>query len=111
MSIEQRGIREGTRIPLELPVQVRWKSPAGIERFAQGKTGCMSGNGLLILAPVRLRKDTLISFEVSLPLEITRVPVQLLCKGRVVRQHRSGATAGLGVVLDDYRLAALKRPA
>jgi len=111
MSIEQRGIRGGTRIPLELPVQIRWKSPAGIERFAQGKTGSMSGNGLLILAPVRLPKDTPISFEVLLPVEITRVPVQLLCKGRVVRQLRSGAPAGLGVVLDDYRLAALKRPA
>jgi PilZ domain len=111
MSIEPRGIRGGTRIPVELPVHIRWKSPAGIDRFANGKTRSISGTGLLILAPVRLRSDTPISFEVSLPVEITRVPVRLQCKGRVIRQQGSGAPAGLGVVLDDYRIAVIKRPA
>lgn len=111
MSIETRGIRGGTRIPVELPVQIRWKSQAGIDQFAEGKTISMSGNGLFITATVQLRHDTPINFTVSLPAEVTRVPVQLLCEGRVVRQQRTGLPAGIGVVIDDYRFAAMGRPA
>lgn len=111
MALNQKGIRGGTRIPVELPVQIRWRSPAGIERSAQGKTGNMSGNGLFIVAPVRLRHDTPINLTVLLPAEVTHVPMQLQCEGRVIGQRRSGAAAGLGVVIDDYRLAAMRRPA
>jgi len=106
MVLGQKGIRAGTRIPVELPVLMRWKSRAGIERLAQGKTASMSGNGLFIVAPVRLRRDTPISFTVVLPAEITHVPMQLQCAGRVIRQRRTGTPAGLGVVIDDYRFAA-----
>jgi len=111
MTLGRQGIRGGTRIPVALPVHLRWKTPAGTERSAQGKTESMSGNGLFILAPVRLRHGTLIQFTVLLPADVTRVPMQLQCVGRVVRQQKSGAPAGLGVVIDDYRLASLKRPA
>lgn len=110
MTLGRKGIRGGTRIPVELPVQIRWRGPAGIERFAQGKTESMSGNGLLILAPVQLRHDTPINFTVSLPAEVTHTPMQLQCRGRVVRQHRTGVPNGLGVVLDNYCLAASKQP-
>jgi len=106
MALGQKGIRGGTRIPVELPVQIRWKSRAGIERLAQGKTESMSGNGLFIVAPLRLRHDTPIYFTVALPAEVTHVPMQLQCAGRVIRQRRTGMPAGLGVVIDDYRLAA-----
>jgi PilZ domain len=108
MSPGRKGIRGGTRIPVELPVQIRWKTQAGTERFAQGKTESMSGNGLFILVPVRLRHDTPIQFTVSLPAEVTNTPMQLHCEGRVVRQHKGQAPVGLGVVIDDYRLAAIK---
>lgn len=110
MSIEQRGIRGGTRIPLELPVQIWWKSGAGIEQFAEGKTRSMSGNGLFITAAVRLRHNTPINFTVSLPTAVTHVPMQLLCEGRVVRQQRIGPPAGIGVIIDNYSLATMERP-
>lgn len=109
MTFRRKGIRGGTRIPVELPVQISWKTRAGKERFAQGKTESMSGNGLFIMAPVRLRHNTPIQFSVSLPTEITNTPMLLYCVGRVVRQNRTGDAAGLGVVIDDYRLAAGKR--
>lgn len=108
MSLGQRGIRAGTRIPVELPVQIRWKSPAGIERCTQGKTESISGNGLFIAAPVRLRRNMPITFIVTLPAEVTHVPMQLHCVGRVIRQYRAGTPAGVGVVIDDYRLSAVK---
>jgi PilZ domain len=107
----QKGIRGGTRIPVKFPVHIRWKTQAGRERVAQGKTESMSGNGLFILAPVRLRHDTPIEFTVLLPSEVTGTPMQLQCVGRVVRQQKSGATAGLGVVIDDYCFAPKKRSA
>lgn len=94
---------------MELPVQIRWKTRAGKERHAQGKTETMSGNGLFIMAPVRLRNNTPIQFTVLLPAEVTRSPMQLQCVGRVVRHQKSGMPAGLGVVIDDYRLTTLER--
>ena len=108
MSREPKGIRAGTRIPVELPVQIRWKTQAGNEKVALGKTENMSGNGLFILAPVRLRHDTPIQFTVALPPEVTNRPMQLHCEGRVVRRHKGNAAAGLGVVIDDYLLSASK---
>ena len=108
MSLRRKGIRAGTRIPVELPVEICWKTEAGTERFAQGTTENMSGNGLFILSPVRLRHDTPIHFTVALPAEITNTPMQLRCEGRVVRQHRGGKSAGMAVVIDDYRLGAIE---
>ena len=109
MSIEQKGIRGGTRIPVELPVQIRWTTRDGIEEFVEGKTSSMSGNGLFIAAAVQLRHDTPINFTVSLPAEITNIPMQLLCEGRVIRQQQTGAPPGIGVVIDDYHLAAVEQ--
>lgn len=108
MTQGRKGIRGGIRLPVELPVQIRWKTPEGAERSAQGKTESMSGNGLFILAPVRLKHGTPIKFTVSLPADVTKVPMQLHCEGRVIRQNKSGGPTGLGVVIDDYRLAAAK---
>jgi len=111
MNHGRKGIRGGTRIPVEFPVHIRWKTQAGRERDAEGKTASMSGNGLFILAPVRLRQDTPIEFTVLFPSEVTGTPMQLQCVGRVVRQQKSGAPAGLGVVIDDYCFAPIKRSA
>ena len=111
MDLGRKGIRGGKRIPVELPVQIRWKTQAGTERQAQGKTESMSGNGLFMLVPVRLRHDTRIQFTILLPTEVTRTPMQLQCVGRVIRQQKSGSPAGLAVVIDDYYLTSLKRSA
>lgn len=108
MARTRKGIRAGTRIPLELPVKIRWKTRGGRERQTQGKTESMSGNGLFIMAPVQLRNYTSIEFTVLLPGDVTRAPMELRCVGRVVRQRKDEAASGLGVVIDDYRFARLK---
>ena len=92
------------RIPVELPVSLRWLTAAGTERQAQGKTENVSGAGLFVIAPVRLRRETLISFTVILPREVTRVPIELACQGRVVRSSRAGELPGFGAIIDDYEL-------
>lgn len=104
MSVERKGIRAGTRIPIELPVSLRWKSPAGTARQAQAKTGNISGNGLFIQTSLRMHPDTRLECSVLLPPEVTKVRTHLRCEGRVVRQQGAGAAAGVGVVIDDYEL-------
>lgn len=108
MAPKRKGIRGGTRIPVELPVEIRWRTRAGKEKFAAGRTQNMSGNGLYILAPLRLRHDTPIQFTVSLPAEVTNTPVKLQCAGRVVRHRKSESAAGLAVVIDEYGFASTK---
>lgn len=64
----------------------------------------MSGNGLFVELPIRLRQDTEIIVTVTLPLEITRYPLELLCQARVVRQGQTPEPQGVGAVIDDYRI-------
>ncbi len=103
-------LRTGMRIPVELPVEVRWKSPAGKFRSAPGTTVCMSCNGLFISTPARLRHETPITVTVALPAEFTRTPLEIECQARVVRQ-RPPAARGIGAIIDDYRFRPVTRPA
>jgi hypothetical protein len=96
--------RAGVRIPVELPAQVRWKSRWGSPRQVQGKTCNISGNGLLVTLPIRPRPKTPIAITVSLPLELTRIPVELLCQGRVVRWEQKGDHRSMGAIIDEYEL-------
>lgn len=102
-------LRSGARIPLALPVEITWKNRAGRPKHAQGKTATMSGNGLYMEVPIRLRASTPISITVSLPVEFTGVPLQLQCHGRVVKQEGPGPSAGLGAIIDDYRFRRVHR--
>ena len=52
---------------------------------ATGKIRDISGGGVFIDVPIRLSRVTSISVKLLLPLELTRVPLELSCKGRVVR--------------------------
>lgn len=103
---DDRGSR---RVPLQLPVHVRWKAPTGKRQQAQGKTANLSGNGLFITIPVRLRPGTQVTFSVQLPAEVTRIPMELICQGQVVRQRRTGSLRGIAAIIDDYQLRR-KRP-
>ena len=102
-------LRSGARIPVELPVEITWKSRTGRPQRAQGKTSTMSGNGLYMAIPIRLRASTPISIVVTLPVEMTRTPLQLHCEGRVVRQDKPSAVAGIGAIIDDYRFRPAQR--
>ena len=102
-------LRTGGRIPIELPVEIRWKAPGGKLKAAQGKTLSISSNGVHTTVAAKLRPQTAITITVELPLEFTKVPLQLLCQGRVLRQP-PGAT-GLRAVIDDYKLRPAGRGA
>lgn len=99
-----RDDRGSRRVPLKLPVHVRWKAPTGRPKQAQGKTANLSGNGLFITMPTRLRPGTQVTFSVQLPAEVTRVPMELICQGQVVRQRRSGSLRGIAAIIEDYQL-------
>src|SRR5260370_38922307 len=96
------GIRSGSRIPVELPVNVRWRSSKGYRRV-QGKTGSISGNGLYITLPLRPPPATPITFTIALPIEVTKVPLELQCQGRVVHYSDLGKVLGIGATIDDYK--------
>jgi hypothetical protein len=104
-------LRTGMRIPVELPVELRWTSPAGKTRSAQGTTVCMSCNGLFITTPARLRHETPITVTVSLPAGLTRTPLEIECQARVVRQRQPASPPGIGAIIDDYRFRPATRPA
>jgi hypothetical protein len=101
-------LRSGVRIPVRLPVEVRWKNRAGRAYQAQGRTACISANGMFMSLPVRLRPETAVKISVSLPIEYTRIPLELLCEGRVVGQP--AGVVGVGAIIDDYRVRPVQRP-
>jgi hypothetical protein len=101
--------RASQRIPMGLPVEVRWKTRAGILKQAMGKTGNISGNGIFIEFPIHLPRATSLTIKVMLPREATQVPIELSCQGRVVRWNRDGQIEGLCVVIDEYELCPVSR--
>ena len=94
--------RSGIRIPVELPVEVHWKSRGGQSRRVEGKTGNISGNGLFTLIPIRPPRETHVTMKVFLPVTVTRVPVELHCNGRVIRWNCPGESRGMGATIDEY---------
>jgi hypothetical protein len=104
-----RQSRTGFRIPVQLPIKVRWKSHSGNYRQVHGKTGNISGNGLFITVPLRPTRSTPITMTVQLPVEVTHSPLKLFCMGRVVRWNREGEQLGVGAVIDAYELQPTHR--
>lgn len=105
-----RTPRASIRIPVELPIKVRWKSRKGSYRQVRGKTGSISGNGLFMTVPLRPGRATEVTITVQLPIEVTHSPLQLLCKGRVVNWKREGGRLGVAAVIDAYELQPTQRP-
>ena len=101
--------RSSERIPMKVPVEIWWKSRTGSKRKAKGKVGDISGSGLFIEGPIHLPRETSIMIKVQLPREGTRVPLELVCQGRVVRGNPSGKTLGVAALIDDYELRPLPR--
>ena len=91
----------------------RWKSGgrlvAGTPKQALGKTGNISGSGLFIEVPVHLRRATSLIVKVVLPRGVNQSPLELSCRGRVVRWMEDGQAEGLCVVIDEYELRPLPR--
>ena len=98
--------RQDKRYALKLPVQVRWKAQRGSVGRAQGKIGDVSSSGLLVEMPNRLPVGTTINVTINLPVEVTKVPVELSCLGRVVRKSRMGKNQGIAAIIEDFELRA-----
>jgi len=101
--------RANQRIAMELPVEIQWKTRARSLKQAMGKTGNISGSGLFIEIPIRLHRATSLMIKVALPREVTQVPLELLCQGRVVRWNQYGQVQGLCAVIDQYELRPVPR--
>ena len=99
-----RERRQGKRYALRLPAQVRWKPRWGSVGRAQGKTGDVSSSGFLLVTPSPLPVGTTINVTINLPLELTKVPVELSCLGRVVRKSRRGENQGIAAIIEDFEL-------
>jgi hypothetical protein len=54
--------------------------------------------------PSPLPLGTTINVTIKLPVELTKVPVELSCLGRVVRKSRMGKNQGIGAIIEDFQL-------
>ena len=103
-------LRLGIRFPVEFPVKVQWKTRPGKVRQVQGEIVTMSGNGVFMRLPSQLRPNTRITLTVSLPTEVTRIPLKLLCQARVVGQNEAKTYPfGIGAIIDDYQIQPARR--
>ena len=96
--------RQAKRYPLKLPAQVRWKAHGKSASGVQGETEDISSSGLLVVIPNRLPLGTTINVTIQLPSELTRVPVELACQGRVVRKSRMAIGQGISAIIEDFEL-------
>jgi hypothetical protein len=103
--------RQGKRYPLRLPAQVRWKAGGKSAGRAQGKTADISSSGLLVVIPKPLPLGTTINVTIHLPVELTKVPVELSCVGRVVRKRRMGKGQGISAIIEDFQLRPSRQKA
>jgi hypothetical protein len=96
--------RQGKRYPLKLPALVRWKARGKSVGGAKGETGDISPSGLLVVIPNHLPLGTTINVTIHLPIELTKVPVELTCQGRVVRKSRTAKAQGISAIIEDFEL-------
>jgi len=96
--------RASQRLPMHLPVEIRWKTRAGNSKQAVAKTGNISGSGLYIELPFRLHRATSLQITVRFPRDESQISMELLCQGRVVRWTQRGQVQGVGAVIDQYEL-------
>ena len=103
-------LRLGIRFPVEFPVKVQWSARPGKVHRMQGEIITMSGNGVFMRLPSQLRPNTRITLTVSLPTEITRIPLKLFCQARVVGQREAKTYPfGIGAIIDDYQIRPARR--
>jgi hypothetical protein len=97
-----RDQRAAARLPLKLPVLIRWKTASGRYRETETDTVNLSSNGLLLLTPTRFRPQTPVRCRVLLP--AAAKGVELHCWGRVVRHTGAGEVLGAAAIIDEYEL-------
>jgi c-di-GMP-binding flagellar brake protein YcgR len=103
--------RQSKRYPLSLPAEVRWRARDKGVNKARGETGDISSSGLMLVLPKALPLGTTINVTIHLPVELTKVPIELSCMGRVVRKSRMEKGQGISAVIEDFQLKPSRRRA
>ena len=103
--------RQGTRYPLKLPAEVRWKAHGTRGERVRGEIGDISSSGLFVVIPKHLPLGTTINVTINLPTELTKVPIELFCRGRVVRKSPVGKGQGISAIIEDFNLRPARRKA
>jgi hypothetical protein len=57
--------------------------------------------------PTHLPLGTTINVTIHLPVELTKVPVELSCLARVVRKSRKGKGQGISAIIEDFHIRPL----
>jgi len=103
--------RQGKRYPLRLPAEVRWTARGKSAGPIPGEIGDISSSGLLVVIPKHLPIGTSINVTINLPVDLTKVPVELSCMGRVVRKSPMGKNEGISAIIEDFNLRPSRRKA
>lgn len=103
--------RQNKRYPLSLPAEVRWKARNKRSSHVQGQIGDISSNGLMVMIPKAVPLGTMINVTINLPVELTKVPVEVDRLGRVVRKNRLESGQGISAVIEDFQLKPSRRKA
>jgi hypothetical protein len=61
--------------------------------------------------PKAVPLGTTINVTINLPIELTKVPVELSCLGRVVRKTRMGKGQGISAIIEDFQLRPSRQKA
>jgi hypothetical protein len=61
--------------------------------------------------PDPLPLGTRINVTIQLPIELTKVRVELCCRGRVVRKSRMGNGQGISAIIEDFQLRPSRQKA
>ena len=98
--------RNSVRFPLQL--QVTLKTPRGEFR---AKTHDISAGGILFHLDSPIEVGSPVEFAIEMPAEMlgADVPVEVNCRGRVVRCKRDASGQGVAVVIDEYHFKRFER--
>lgn len=88
---------------MELMAEVRWENQ-GASEAAEAGTEDISRNGVLLTMPGCPEPETPITFTIFFPAQITGTSVELVGRGRVVRQGQAGKLGGIAAVIEEYEL-------
>jgi hypothetical protein len=108
-SPDQRHFR---RFGVKFPCHVR---PRASPKYAvlaelEAETLDVSRGGLFFLASVGLTVGTAIEFELDLPVDVSRRPVSIHCRGTITRVvPHEGGRVGIGATIEHYKISTLRQ--
>lgn len=92
-------LQSAPRFPLHLAASIKTQGTAYL-----AETENISSNGVLFAMDKDVPVGSMVDFTIMLPADVVglRQPVQIDCRGRVVRSFEDRGRRGVGVVIDEY---------